>query len=155
MKIMVIDDVGMNILALKQAARTMAKVEGFQDAEAGLTALRNAYRCGSQYDLLFLDILMPGRSGLEVLKDVQEIGRQHATGPRTKVIMLTSLSEPASVREAIRLGAAGYVLKPIQPERIQDELRRIAESRGVAELERQAGEGGPTGEDGQEGQAAA
>lgn len=143
MKIMVIDDIMMNILVLKQAAKSFGTVDGFQDWEAGLTALRGAYCLGAQYDLLFLDILMPGRNGLEVLKDVQALGRQHAIGRKTKVVMLTSISEPGSVREAIRLGAAGYVLKPIEAERIHDELRRITTGTGEA------------GQDNEKGQAAA
>jgi two-component system, chemotaxis family, chemotaxis protein CheY len=125
MKIMVIDDVMMNILVLKQAAKPFGAVDGFQSWEPGLDALREAYGSGEPYDLLFLDIRMPNRNGLEVLKDVQDLGRTQAAGHKTKVVMFTSISEPDSVREAIRLGAVGYVLKPIQAERIQDEVRRL------------------------------
>ena len=62
-------------------------------------------------DLVLLDIAMPQMSGLEVLA-VMRRGRH----PKTPVLMTTASSANEHVREATRLGANGYLLKPFQPE---------------------------------------
>jgi DNA-binding NarL/FixJ family response regulator len=56
-------------------------------------------------DVLVLDLQMPGRSGLDVLREVRRIA------PATHVILFTMHAEDAYVREALAAGAAGYVLK--------------------------------------------
>jgi diguanylate cyclase (GGDEF)-like protein/PAS domain S-box-containing protein len=63
----------------------------------------------SSFDLILLDVEMPGMSGLDVLAQVRE---QHAAA-QLPVIMVTARSSGADVVEAIRLGANDYVTKPI------------------------------------------
>ncbi len=58
-----------------------------------------------QPDILLCDVVMPGRSGIEVAQEVREVA------PGTKVVMLSMQDDPAYVREAFGAGAAGYVLK--------------------------------------------
>jgi DNA-binding response OmpR family regulator len=57
-------------------------------------------------DVILLDILLPGISGLEVLR------RAKATYPHAKVVMVTSLDQLDLRQEAHRCGAAAYVTKP-------------------------------------------
>lgn len=56
-------------------------------------------------DLLLLDLHLEGRSGLELLADLQ----RHGTG--TRCVVLTMSAQPRMVAEALRMGALGYVLK--------------------------------------------
>jgi DNA-binding NarL/FixJ family response regulator len=133
MRIIMIDDIMMNILVMKQAAKSLGTVDGFQDTQAGLAAIRDAYQRGEPYDLLFLDILMPTRNGLEVLKDAQALGAEFPPTNRTKVVMVTSSAERESFTQAMHLGAAGYILKPFQPTRILDEVHRLMEGRDRSE----------------------
>ncbi len=71
-------------------------------------------------DLLFLDIQMPGRSGLEMLE-------QFANPPQT---ILTTAFDRFAVR-GFELNAVDYLLKPIAPERLAEALRRVRERRQV------------------------
>ncbi len=57
-------------------------------------------------DVILLDILLPGLSGLEILKRAKE------RSPRTRVIMVTALDEANLRREAWQYGAVAYVTKP-------------------------------------------
>lgn len=57
-------------------------------------------------DVLLLDILLPGLSGIEVLKRVK------ASQPDLRIVMITSLTDPALRQEASYYGAEGYVTKP-------------------------------------------
>jgi DNA-binding NarL/FixJ family response regulator len=70
-------------------------------------------------DVVLMDIRMPGMDGLEATR---QIVRNTALN-RTKVVVLTTFDEDEDIQEAIRAGAAGYLLKDITP----DELRRAVQ----------------------------
>lgn len=74
------------------------------EAEDGVKAIE-MIKAGT-YALLLLDINMPGKSGLEVLKFVRKYS------PDCKVIMLTGLTGLAAATESVRLGAEDYITKP-------------------------------------------
>ena len=59
--------------------------------------------------VILLDVLMPGMNGLETLKSV------HAAHPDVRVIMLSGQQVPATIVDAVRLGALDYVVKPDDP----------------------------------------
>ena len=71
-------------------------------------------------DLVFLDILMPGRNGLDVLKQLKE------EFPELPVIIFSALHEEETAKEAIRLGAYDYMTKPFSLDRLlKDFIQRI------------------------------
>jgi DNA-binding NarL/FixJ family response regulator len=70
----------------------------------GLEAVRKADEL--QPDLIVLDIALPSLNGLEAARRIREFA------PRTKILFLSGESSPDVVREALRLGALGYVHKP-------------------------------------------
>ncbi|MDB5865993.1 MAG: response regulator containing CheY-like receiver domain and AraC-type DNA-binding domain [Betaproteobacteria bacterium] len=63
-------------------------------------------------ELLCLDILMPGMDGLTVLRTLGE------KSPETRVIIVTGQSTSEVVTEALKLGAAGFVVKPFNAEKL-------------------------------------
>jgi len=74
-------------------------------------------------DLIILDINLPGRNGLDVLKDVK------ALRPDISVLMLSILPEEQFAVRAIRAGAAGYITKDGAPEELIRAIRKIASGR--------------------------
>jgi DNA-binding NtrC family response regulator len=64
----------------------------------------------SSYDLVLLDLLMPGRNGLEVLPDIKRLA------PQTMVIIITAYASVESAIEAMKIGAYDYVQKPFKHE---------------------------------------
>jgi DNA-binding NarL/FixJ family response regulator len=70
-------------------------------------------------DVVLMDLVMPGIDGIETLRRMRATAEEHgATPPR--VLILTSFADDARVREAIRAGATGYLLKDmLQPELVQ------------------------------------
>jgi two-component system response regulator NreC len=71
-------------------------------------------------DVILLDVVMPGTSGIEVLPKLLE------ESPETKVLVLSMQDDPSYVREAFAAGAAGYVLKEAADEEVVAAVREIA-----------------------------
>ena len=75
-----------------------------------------------QYDLIFLDIIMPGIDGYEVCKNLRKMPNYK----RTPVIMLSGKVGPLDEVEGILAGASTYLLKPVKHQHFQDTLHRIS-----------------------------
>jgi len=88
-------------------------------AKDGIDALRKIQH--TEFDLVFLDIWMPGMSGLEVLACIRS-GKSH---PR--VIIMTSDSTPESLLRAVREQAYEYISKPFPPKEAVEVARRALE----------------------------
>ncbi len=71
-------------------------------------------------DLLVLDLSMPGRSGMELIKLV------HAEKPRIRILVLSMHHEVQYAVRAIKLGASGYLTKESAPGELEQALRKIA-----------------------------
>ena len=84
------------------------------------------------FDLVILDVMMPGEDGLSLLKSVREKKSD------TPVILLTARSLPAERIEGLKIGADDYLSKPFEPEelalRIASILKRAAPKAPVEEL---------------------
>jgi len=88
-------------------------VDTVENAEAALERLRH-----SEYDLMFLDLNMPGMSGIDLMEQV------HRQFPHMPVLILTAHAAMESAIQAVRLGARDYLIKPVEPVLI---LTRVAE----------------------------
>lgn len=80
----------------------------------------------ASYDLVLLDHLMPGMSGLEVLRRIKQ------EQPQTPVIMVTALGDLSLAIECMRSGAEDFVVKPIVLESLKQKIRSLAERRELA-----------------------
>ena len=71
-------------------------------------------------DIIIVDMMMPGLNGLEVLRQIKNIS------PMTRSIVLSMQSADAYVTEAVKNGAAGYVLKETGPSELVNALREVS-----------------------------
>jgi two-component system response regulator NreC len=71
-------------------------------------------------DVILLDVVMPGESGIEVLPKLLR------ESPETKILVLSMQDDPSYVREAFAAGASGYVLKEAADEEVVSAVREIA-----------------------------
>jgi DNA-binding NtrC family response regulator len=69
------------------------------------------------FDVVFLDVKMPGIGGLEILKEIKKIS------PTLKVVLLTGHGSLQDSNEGMRLGAFDYLMKPVKFETLVDLLR--------------------------------
>lgn len=86
-------------------------------------------------DLVLLDIKMPGRDGISVLKDIKQID------PDTEVILITAYASVETAREAIRLGALDYLIKPFDKDDVINVVERGLQKRRDLERSRLEHEG--------------
>jgi DNA-binding NarL/FixJ family response regulator len=71
-------------------------------------------------DAVLLDVVMPGRSGIEVLQALQ------AQAIAVPTILLTTFDDDEALLQGMRAGAKGFLLKDISLERLSDAIRRVA-----------------------------
>ncbi len=73
------------------------------------------------YDLMLLDLIMPGMKGTDVLSEIKKIS------PKTKVIVITAFATIDSAIEVIKNGASEYVSKPFDVDELLTIIRRVME----------------------------
>ena len=91
-------------------------IEVASDAEQARQCIAKKAR---GYDVLLLDVSMPGESGLEFLSQLRE------TGDRTPVLMVTSDSALDSRVRGLELGADDYVIKPFEPDELAARVKAV------------------------------
>ena len=124
-RLLVIDDNETNRdLLSRQLARHGYAVATAEGGQEGLDRLER-----EDYDLILLDVIMPGMDGVETLRRLRE-NEEWSTIP---VIMLSSLDEVDSAVRCIEMGALDYVSKPVQPTLLE---ARIAAALEIRELHR-------------------
>ena len=116
MKILICED---NRLANKTLSVVLER-EGFETetAEDGNEAID--FLLKNDYDLLIVDIHLPYRSGLELVKFVRSEQEKD-----TPAIFLTAFSDPQMQRQAKELGIDGYIVKPFNPSDLVQKIRSI------------------------------
>ena len=82
-----------------------------------------------KFDLIILDIMMPGKSGLDFLKE-------HKKDINTPVILLTAKGEPIERVEGLEMGADDYLPKPFEPKELDLRIRNIINKTKQNDLKR-------------------
>jgi len=75
-----------------------------------------------EFEVVILDVMMPGLSGLEVLRQIK------STHPSTQVILLTGHGATREGIEGMRLGAFDYLIKPVDIEEMLEKMKEAAQT---------------------------
>ncbi len=117
-KVLLADDHQVVIEGYKALLEGEPDLQVVGEAKDGLEVLPAIDRC--KPDVLVLDLMMPGMSGLEVLRQLR--GR----APQVKTVVVSMHGTTAYVSEALRNGAAGYVLKEAPTREVVQAVRAVA-----------------------------
>ncbi|HEX7126438.1 MAG TPA: HD domain-containing phosphohydrolase [Thermodesulfobacteriota bacterium] len=136
--ILVVDDE----LAMREVLSRNLKAVGYETRAAASVADAMAALEREPADLVLSDVMMPGGTGLELLERIK------ARDPDTAVIMITALADIQAAIDALKLGAADYILKPFSLDQVDlsvsralTQRRLVLENRAYqAELERKVAE---------------
>jgi DNA-binding response OmpR family regulator len=75
------------------------------------------------YDLLVVDIMLPKKDGLDILRDLKA---KKPAKPNGKIVLLTNLGQDAVIKEGFDLGASGYLIKSsMTPDQVLHEFRAL------------------------------
>ncbi len=106
---------------IRRILKTVLESGSFEvDTRPDGTAALEAVTGAEHYDLILLDIMMPGATGLEVLEQIRGIERLKST----PVVILTAKGQDADRQAALSLGANDFLTKPFSPKKL---LARITE----------------------------
>jgi two-component system, chemotaxis family, chemotaxis protein CheY len=70
-------------------------------------------------DLVTLDLVMPKKGGLEALRDIRS---KH---PDARVVVISAIDQRQPLMDALKLGAADYVVKPFEKDRVEEAINRV------------------------------
>jgi len=125
-RLLIVDDE----LVVRDSLKEWLEDEGFQadTAESGTEALEKLTK--ERFNMMLLDIKMPGMDGVEVLKRSKEIN------PELPVVMMTAYATVETAVEAMKIGAMDYLMKPFDPDnlvplvvQLYQNLQRAGETR--------------------------
>jgi two-component system, NarL family, invasion response regulator UvrY len=119
-RVMIVDDHPLLRRGLRDMLSTAPEIQIV--AEAGraeeVLGLLDAHPC----DIVLLDLSLPGRGGLEVLRDIRN------AAPHVRVLIVSTYDEAQYAVRAMRAGAAGYVNKSSEPEELIGAVRSVMQS---------------------------
>ncbi|TCS69215.1 two-component system chemotaxis response regulator CheY [Sulfuritortus calidifontis] len=114
-KVLIVDDDTM----IRSLLKVILRSEGWDLAGEAMDGEHAIAMCkGLDPDIVCLDVMMPGMSGVDTLKALRK------ECPEVRVVMITSDSSTATVREAVSFGAMGYIIKPFNAKRVADALHQ-------------------------------
>lgn len=85
------------------------------DGEVALSKIQQ-----NEYDLVLLDIMLPKKDGVQILRDLKAKGPK---SPKVRIVVLTNLGHDTVIKECFDLGAAGYLIKSaLNPDQVLTEI---------------------------------
>ena len=117
MKILIADDHAVVRRGLKQILADDFRDASFGEANNGQEALDKVWK--DRWDAVILDVTMPGRSGLEVLREIKK------SRPKLPVLVLSMHPEDQFAVRVLKAGASGYMTKESAPEELVGAIKKI------------------------------
>ena len=117
-RILVVDDHGLLRSSLRSRLDREPDLTTVGEAETARQAIQRARAL--QPDVILLDLVLPRRSGTDAIPDLLK------EAPSTRILVVSSLAQPTSVRRALAAGAHGYVPKRASDTQLIEAIHRIA-----------------------------
>src|SRR5437867_378769 len=117
--VLVVDDE----VYIQEILTSILEQEGYQCVTAGSVDAALVELGARKFDLAFIDVLLPGRSGMDLLQLIR------SGYPDTAAIMITGVSEASTEVEAAKMGAHDYIAKPFNRDQILESAGRALEHR--------------------------
>ena len=128
MKTLIVDDDFISRRVLLDILSSYGDCDIAIDGDEAVQAVRLSWEERKPYDLICMDIIMPKMDGLEALKKIRKLEESLGVKSRrqAKVIMLTAVDDPKTIIDSyFKVGASSYLLKPINSEKIHEEVHRL------------------------------
>ena len=120
-RVFIADDHGIVRKGMKQILSRTPDIEVAGEASTGQEALEKIW--ANNFDVVILDISLPGRNGLEILKQIK------SQQPKLPVLILSMYPEDQYAVRVLKAGAAGYLTKESDKSELIEAIRRIAQGK--------------------------
>ena len=120
-KLLIVDDHAIVREGLKRVINEQSNLTVKHEAQTGESALEKIK--SNHYDMIVLDISLPGKSGYQVLKEVKKIK------PELPVLILSMHNNDHYINKMFQAGAAGYLTKDDAPEKIIEAINLVKSGR--------------------------
>jgi two-component system chemotaxis response regulator CheY len=117
MRVLLADDSGTMRTIIKRSLASLG-VSGAVEAADGLQAIE-LFKTGGGFELVLTDWNMPGKTGIEVVREIR------ALDDKVPIVMVTTEAEKTRVMEAIQAGVSDYLVKPFTTEVLRAKLERF------------------------------
>lgn len=127
MTTLIVEDDFSSRLILQKRLEPYGPVELAFDGKEAIEAVAARLESDGCYDLICLDIMLPEMDGQEALERIRaaEAKAGFPVGRGAKVVMTTALGDADNVMAAFRREADGYLVKPIEKEKLEEQLRSL------------------------------
>jgi len=121
MRILVVDDDLISQKLLNVILTDFGTVEVADNGEKAIELVKKSFIQKNYYNIVFLDIMMPGMDGHETLRELRKLEEQEGIqlGNGMKIAMVTALGNKDNVLSAFSEGCEHYIVKPVQQEKIK------------------------------------
>ena len=128
MRILIIDDDYISRTQIKALMLGYGDCDIAPNGKIALTLFEAAHAENMPYDLISVDVDMPGMNGQEVVNEIRK--REDALGAlakktESKIIMVSAMDDGKNIMTSFRKGAEGYLVKPVNPARLKETLDDI------------------------------
>ncbi|MDO9630386.1 MAG: response regulator, partial [Humidesulfovibrio sp.] len=128
LRILIVEDEPVNREFLKLALRQQGQCQAVASGEDAVAAFGDALEIGQPFDVIFLDIMLPGMNGLQALEQLRALEGRHEIPQdrQVPVIITTGLDDDQTASRAFIQGQAlSYMTKPFRPGQICEELAKL------------------------------
>jgi len=126
-RFLIVDDDESIHLYLQAVLAPFAQCDSALDGEKGVDLFNKAHANGEPYDVVMMDILMPGMDGHQAAETMRAKEKELSIGEHQqfKLVMITSLVDDTNVSKAFfNTHASCYIVKPLDKEKVIDELQQ-------------------------------
>ncbi|NHZ48747.1 response regulator [Nitratidesulfovibrio liaohensis] len=125
MRALIVEDDALSARVLHLTLRTHFETACADDAEGAFSAYMQAMDGGAPFDVVLLDLMLPGESGLTVLERIRTVEAERGL-PRVPVLVTTAVTDINIALRAFEQGhISAYLVKPLDFDRLLAELRTL------------------------------
>lgn len=127
MKTLIVDDNIVNRSSMQKIMEDMGISECAINGQEAIEMFKLHLEHSKPFDLVLLDIVMPGMDGIKVLKALRDLEQEQNVEPekRSKILMVTSHSHKDVVLAALKSGCDGYIVKPFRKDVMIKKLKEL------------------------------
>ncbi len=121
-RVLIVDDNESNRLILHHLVSGWGMQDALaEDAARAIQQIEEAFRRGAPFDCAIVDVVMPGKDGLQLAAELQSL----SCAASMRIVVMTSLLQRGHAERARKVGAKGYLTKPVRHDELRDCLRTV------------------------------